>query len=70
MSENEKKTQLWESVLAEKSFLKKKDDTAPAPDIKSKIDKVYDELEIEKRYEQIRDKDDATDAPLDGPRAS
>ncbi|MGP0567231.1 MULTISPECIES: hypothetical protein [unclassified Nitrospina] len=70
MSGDEKKKQLWQSVLADKSFVKK-DAGEPRSGIKSKIDKVYDELEIEKRYEEVRETEDRTeDAPADGPRAS
>ncbi|MCF8719929.1 hypothetical protein [Nitrospina gracilis] len=70
MAENEKKKQLWQSVLADKSFVKK-EDSEPRPGIKSKIDKVYDELEIDKRYEEVRETEGRTeDAPADGPRAS
>ena len=47
MSEDGKKKQLWQSVLADKSFIKKEEPETPS-NIKSKIDKVYDELEIDK----------------------
>ncbi|CCQ89460.1 hypothetical protein NITGR_1050023 [Nitrospina gracilis 3/211] len=70
MSGNEKKKQLWQSVLADKSFVKK-DASESGAGIKSKIDKVYDELEIDKRYQEVRETEGRTeDAPADGPRAS
>lgn len=70
MSEDEKKKQLWQSVLAGKSFLKKEDSGSP-PGIKSKIDKAYEELEIEKRYEQVRKEGgEGSDSTGVGPCAS
>jgi hypothetical protein len=69
MSEDGKKKQLWQSVLADKSFLKKEDSGSPS-NIKSKIDKVYNELEIDRRYEQVREEEDGPDAANLGPRAS
>jgi len=69
MSEDGKKKQLWQSVLSDKSFLKKEDTPEPS-DIKSKIDKVYDELEIDKRYEQVQEEEDDADSENLGPRAS
>ena len=53
MSLDEEKKKLWKSVLDKNKILKKEEDEPPK-DPRSQVDKVYEQLDIDKQYEEAR----------------
>lgn len=51
--DEEKKKKLWETVLDKNKILKKGEDDLPN-DPRVQIDKVYEQLDIDKQYEEAR----------------
>ena len=50
---DEEKKKLWKSILDKSRIVKNKEDEPP-PDLRSQIDKVYEQLDIDKQYEDGR----------------
>ncbi len=53
MALNEDKKKLWETVLDKNKILKKEKEEIPQ-DPRTKIDQIYEQLEIDKHYEEVR----------------
>ena len=53
MSLDEEKKKLWKSVFDKSRIVKNKEDEPPQ-DPRSQVDKVYEQLDIDKQYEDAR----------------
>jgi len=60
MSLDEEKKKLWETVLDKNKILKKDEEELPR-DPRSQIDKIYEQLDIDKQYEEARREKGETD---------